>query len=117
LIGEPAKPKYARYKVYNSASRKTLKPDRFLANGDNYPEGYTPNGEPEYMVILSPGIDNVLCGFDWLDQHCADLVDYEPRVEMNTGGVRYNMNIKQPSIIKDIMKANKLTTAQRLAYA
>jgi len=44
-------------------------------------------------------------------------VGYEPRVEMNTGGVRYAMNIKQPSAIKDIMKANKLTKAQRLAYA
>jgi len=35
---------------------------------------------------------------------------------MAIGGVRYNMHIKQPSIIKDIMKANKLTKKQKLAY-
>lgn len=117
LVGEPAKPKYARYKVYNSSSRKTLKPDYRLHEGDNYPEGYSPNGEPEYIIVLNPGIDNVLCGWEWLNKHCADLVDYQPKVQMLTGGVKYDMTIKEPSIIKDVMRVNKLTKKQKLAYA
>lgn len=117
-VGKAAKPKYARYKAYNILRKgKPTWYDKPIYEGNNYPEGYSPNGEPEYTVILNPGIDNVLCGWQWLDQHCASMVDYQPRLDMAIGGVRYNMVIKQPAIIKDIMKANKLTKKQRLAYA
>ena len=71
----------------------------------------------KYVVAVCPGIKDVLCGKAWLDKHWNDLADYRPKVEMSIGGVRYNMTIKQPTIIKDIMKANKLTKKQKLAYA
>lgn len=118
LVGAIAKPKYARYKAYNKIGNK--KPswgDTKLHEGNNYPEGYTPNGEPEYIITLNPGINNVLCGWGWLDKHCADLVDYHPNLYLETGGVRYNMKLKKPEVLKDIMKANKLSKQQRLAYA
>lgn len=114
LVGNSKKPKYARYSVWNSASRKTLKADYLKHKGNNFPADYSPNGEPEYQILLSPGIDNVLCGFDWLDKHCADLVDYSPDVSMHIGGVRYSMTIKEPAIIKDIMRVNKLTRKQKM---
>ena len=117
LVGELAKPKYARYKAYNSLTKRKFYDGRALHEGNNYPEGYSPNGEPEYMIILNPGIDGILCGWDWLNEHCAGMVDYQPKIEMNMGGVRYNMTIKQPAIIKDVMKANHLTKKQKLAYA
>lgn len=112
LVGELSKPKYARYKAYHL---KTGYNDS-IHEGNNYPEGYSPNGEPEYSIYLSVGIDNILCGWERLDKHCADLVDYKTQVQMNMGGVRYNMTIKSPSIIKDIMRANHLTKKQKLAY-
>ena len=118
LVGAISKPKYARYEVYNFLkSRKPSWNDKPIYEGGNLPEGYTPNGEPKYTIILSPGIDNVLCGFDWLNEHCASMVDYQPKVEMAIGGVRYHMTIKQPAIIKDIMRVNHLTKKQKLAYA
>jgi len=117
-VGKLKPPKYARYKVYNILkSRKPSYGDTTLYEGNNYPEGYSPNGEPEYQVILSPGIDNVLCGFDWLNKHCASMVDYKPQVFMTLGNVRYSMTIKQPAIIKDIMKANHFTKKQLKALA
>jgi len=119
LVGHPPyPPKYARYEAYNIYTRR--KPswnDKPLYEGGNLPADYSPNGEPCYQVILNPGIKNILCGWDWLNEHCADMVDYQPKVEMTMGGVRYNMTIKQPAIIKDIMKANRLTRKQKLAYA
>lgn len=73
----------------------------------------------QYDVYLSPGINNVLCGWQWLDAHCADQIDYTPKVYLATGnGVRYTMTIKQPEIIPAIMKVNRMTSKQkRLAYA
>ena len=117
LVGEPAKPKYARYKAYNALTKRKFYDGRALHEGNNYPEGYSPNGEPEYIVVLNPGIDNILCGWEWLNKHCASMVDYQPKVEMAIGGVRYNMTIKQPAIIKDVMRVNHLTRKQKLAYA
>ncbi len=112
---EVLQPKYARYEVYHALKSHTLGHTPLLEGG-NLPEDYSPNGEPCYTIVLSPGIDGVLCGYTWLDNHCADLVDYEPEVNMHIGGVRYSMHIKQPSIIKDIMRVNKLTKKQKLAY-
>ncbi|KKN18459.1 hypothetical protein LCGC14_0955680 [marine sediment metagenome] len=68
-----------------------------------------------YDICLSPNTDT-LCGKKWLDKHWNDLADYQPKVEMNIGGVRYKMTIKQPSILKDVMRVNKLTKKQKLAY-
>jgi hypothetical protein len=115
LVGELAKPKYARYKAYNGFNKRSEYTR--LHEGNNYSEGYSPNGEPEYIVVLNPGIKDVLCGWEWVDKHCAAMVDYQPKVEMQIGGVRYNMTIKQPAIIKDVMRVNHLTRKQKLAYA
>lgn len=117
LVGKPAPPKYARYKVYNSMGKGRKYYTSPIYEGDNYPPDYSPNGEPEYNIILSPGINGVLCGYDWLNKHCAALVDYAPDLYLATGGVRYTMHLKQPTILKDVMKANKLKKAERLAYA
>ncbi len=111
LVGADKPPKYARYKVYNSLTAKKYYHDS-IHNGDNYPADYSPNGEPEYNIVLNPGIDNVLCGWEWLNAHVADCVDYKPEVFMNIGNVRYTMLIKQPSIIKDVMRVNHLTKKQ-----
>ncbi|KKM07041.1 hypothetical protein LCGC14_1737950 [marine sediment metagenome] len=116
--GYAAEPKYAKWEVYHMLKNRQpnwrAKP---AYEGSNLPVDYKPNGEPCYRIILSPGIKNVLCGFAWLNKHCADMVDYQPEVSMNIGGVRYSMTIKEPAIIKDVMRANKLTRSQRLSYA
>ena len=70
-----------------------------------------------YEVIVSTGVQEVLCTKKWVEKHWNDLADYQPKVEMVIGGVRYNMTIKQPAIIKDIMRVNHLTKKQKLAYA
>lgn len=111
-------PSYASYTAYSILRKgKPNWNETALHKGNNFPEGYSPNGEPEYTIILNPGITNVLCGWEWVDEHCADMVNYMPEVFMTIGNVRYNMTIKQPSIIKDIMRVNKLTKKQKLAYA
>ena len=90
----------------------------YLRVGTNDGTGNHPFSEvTHYQVFVHPGITDILCGWDWLDKHCGDLVDYQPKVTMSMAGVRYNMTIKDTSIIKDIMKANKLTRKQKLAYA
>jgi hypothetical protein len=117
LVGEPVKPKYARYKAYNALTKRKFYDGGALHEGNNYPGGYSPNGEPEYIVVLNPNITDILCGWEWLDKHCAAMVDYQPKVEMAIGGVRYSMTIKQTAIIKDVMRVNHLTRKQKLAYA
>lgn len=116
LIGKEKPPKYARYVALNGLTKKQGNWTH-LKDGNNYPEGYTPNGEPEYKVILNLGIDNILCGWEWLDKHVADMVDYQPNLEMNLGGVRYKITVKQPDILTKVMKANKLNKEQKLLYA
>lgn len=118
LAGTPCVIKYASYEVYNMLKKRNPKwSDTTLHTGNNFPEEHTQNGEPQYIVILTPGIDGVLCGWDWLDHHVADLVDYQPKVDMTIGNINYHMTIKQPAIIKDIMRVNKLTKKQKLAYS
>lgn len=56
-----------------------------------------------------------LCGLAWLENTMHVIPEY--KIELNTGGVHYKMNIKTHSILKEVMKANRLTKAQRLAYA
>ena len=69
LVGKVKPPNYARYKVYNSMGKQKKYYFGAIHSGDNYPPDYSPNGAPEYNIILSPGIDNVLCGYEWLDKH------------------------------------------------
>ena len=69
------------------------------------------NGHRAYKDWLIP-----MCGWEWVIRHEHDLDTYQPKVQMTMGGVRYNMTIKQPSIIKDIMRVNKLTKKQKLVY-
>lgn len=120
LIGADKPPKYARYKAYTALTKRKTNLE-FLHKGNNYPEGYTPNGEPEYTIILNPGIDDVLCGWDWLDKHCADLVDYTPKVDLKLGGVSYSMTIKpagiEQGVMDKVMKVNKLSKQERNKYA
>ena len=115
--GVAIKPKYARYVAYNKLRGTQTWRDTTIHSGGNLPADYSPNGEPEYTIILSPGIKDILCGWRWLDEHCADMVDYQPQVFMTVGNIRYTMTIKQPSIIKDIMRVNRLTKKQKLALS
>ena len=105
----------ARYRVYQSLTKRMGYGDG-IHEGQNYKDG---NNEPrysqgdiDYKVFLSPGVDDVLCGFDWLDKHFDSMVNYQPQVEMNIGNVHYQMTIKKPELIKDIMRANKMTRRQ-----
>jgi len=109
------KPKLARYKVYHILkNRKPNGKDSIIHEGGNLPEGYSSNGEPVYNIILSPAIEP-MCGYDWLNQHCADMVGFENKIEMNLANVRYKMTIKEPSILNDVMRVNRLTKQQKLA--
>ena len=56
-----------------------------------------------------------LCGTDWLENRLHVIPEY--KFELNTYGVRYKMTIKEAGIMTQVMKANKLTKAQRLSYA
>ena len=55
-----------------------------------------------------------LCGWEWL--RTTLHVVPETHVEMELGNVRYNMTIRDPGIIKGIMRANHLTRKEKLAY-
>ena len=70
-----------------------------------------------YEILVSPGINELLCGKAWVEEHWNDLKDYKPEIFVNMGGVRYNMTINKPEVIKDIMKANKISRAQKKAYS
>ena len=115
----PVPAKLARYTAYNGFTHKKRGDSTLLREGSNLPAGYSPNSEPCYNVYLNPDIDNVLCGWDWLDLHCAAMVYYQPQVYLSSGnGVRYTMTIRQPEILPEIMKVNRMTKRQRtLAYA
>ncbi len=115
----PVKAKaYAAYDVYNSMTQKKIYKVK-VHTGGNVPDDLQYNESPyhTYNIVLSPGIDNVLCGFDWLDKHVADLENYNPKVYMSIGNVRYDMTIKKPEIIKDIMRVNHLTKREIQALA
>ncbi len=114
-----AKPKQAGYRFYSTLSKGKyhVKADHKGGNIEWSTYGDMPlNGHKVYDIIVSPGISVVLCGWDWLDQHCADMVDYQPKVELMTGGVHYKMTIKARNILNEVMKANKLTKKDKLRY-
>ncbi|MFA5153239.1 MAG: hypothetical protein WC554_11810 [Clostridia bacterium] len=113
----PVKAKaYAAYKAYSTLSRKKTY-EVPIYTGDNIPDDIEAEGFRTYNIVLSPGVDNVLCGWDWLNQHVADLENYNPKVYMSIGNVRYDMVIKDPSIIKDIVRVNHLTKREIQALA
>ncbi len=118
-LAELAKLNCAGYRFYSTLSRGKYhgKAEHRGGNIEWVYNDYPKNGNKIYDIIVSPGINNVLCGWEWLDKHCADLVDYQLGIEMNMGGVRYKMHIKAPNILKDVMKANRLSKAEKLQYA
>ncbi len=69
-----------------------------------------------YEVLLSPNVEP-MCGNNWLDENWNNLKDYSPRIYMSIGNVRYDMTIKKPEIIKDIMRVNHLTKREIQALA
>jgi len=107
----PVPPKPAQYRAYNSL-RKKKHYEIEIHHGSNQE---VPDG-PTYHIVLDPGVTEPLCGWDWLDKHVGDLVDYQPRVQMQLAGVRYDMTIKAPGILDQVMKANKLSKQERARY-
>jgi hypothetical protein len=105
---------YAGYKVIAGKSKQYAVE---VYTGDNISEDTDAKIYHTYNIILSPGVNDVLCGRDWLDQHVADLENYNPKVYMDIGNVKYTMTIKEPSIIKDIMRVNHLTRKEIQALA
>lgn len=45
-----------------------------------------------------------LCGWDWLAEH-KDFT-FETRIQLSMNGNRYDMLVKQPDILREVMKAN-----------
>lgn len=85
-------------------------------NGNCRVGGTVRNFDKTYDIFLSPGIDNILCSWEWLDEHCADLVDYQPLLEISAYGVTHKMHIKTPTtnLLKDISKATmKVSRTER----
>ena len=114
LTGIEKPVKYAQYKAFNSLTKKKLYWSvPLLHHGSNAEE---PEGVM-YEVILAPGITEPLCGWNWLDKHCADLVGFEHKVYLAIAGVKYDMTIKSPSILNEVMKVNKLSKKEKLEYA
>jgi len=65
--------------------------------------------------LRHPGNMAPICGWDWLEQTMHIVPEY--KIELNTYGVRYQMTVKKDSVLSQVMKANKPTKQQRLAYA
>jgi hypothetical protein len=66
----------------------------------------------EVKAKFAQGLESPLCGWGYAYQY-RNLTP-ECAVEMTIGNVRYNMTIKQPSIIKDVMRVNHLTNKQKV---
>ena len=75
----------------------------------NLPDKYQP------FWIKHPENMQPLCGLEWLENNTHIIPEY--KIQLNMYGVRYKMTVKQASVIKDVMKVNKITKAQKLAYA
>jgi len=56
----------------------------------------------KYPANMSP-----LCGLDWLENTMHIIPEY--RFELKMNGNRYDMRIKDLSILKEVMKVNKLS--------
>jgi hypothetical protein len=66
----------------------------------------------EIRAKYQEGIQEPMCGWGYAYQY-HDVIP-ECKVEMNLNNVRYKFDLKDPSILKDIMKANKLTKKQKV---
>ena len=49
----------------------------------------------------------ILPGIDWLYKHEHDLDGWQPTIGFSSNGVKYHMTIRNPKIIKDIVKVIK----------
>ena len=58
-----------------------------------------------------------LVSWDWLKVHWHDLDGYQQDIEIDAYGVRSKMTVKQPAVIKEVMKALKPSRAMKLQYA
>ena len=116
LIGKDKPKVFAQYRAFNSLKKKKYYEVEVHA-GSNADE---PQGTM-YTVVLDPGITDPICGWDWLDKHVADLVDYTPRVELQLAGIKYDMTIKpagiEQGIMDKVMKVNKLSKQEKLKYS
>jgi hypothetical protein len=65
----------------------------------------------ETLWRFQSGIQEPMCGWGYAWQY-HDVIP-ECKVEMNLANVRYKFDLKNPDILKDIMKANKLTKQQK----
>ena len=108
---------FADYEAHNSFKKsvKNYWNIPILHSGGNCDASQV--SEVTYHIVLDPGINEPLCGWDWLDKHCADLVGFEHKVQLAIAGVRYDMTIKAPSILNEVMKVNKLSKKEKLAYS
>ena len=48
----------------------------------------------------------VLPGWTWLKEHEHDLDGWTPSFEMHLGNLHYNVTVKDPKTLRDIVKAN-----------
>ncbi len=56
---------------------------------------------------LSPGVKDVLPGWQWVEKHKHDLDGWQPTFELSGAGYKHSMVIKDTSIIKEIAKINR----------
>lgn len=56
-------------------------------------------------IKLSPGIDSPLCGLQWLEENTHPIP--QAIIDMEAGGVRYHINIKDTVVLKDVLAAMK----------
>ena len=57
--------------------------------------------------LISKTIKEPICGWQWVYQHLHDLDGWQPRIELDYGGVKFNMTVKNPEVLRDIIKAMK----------
>lgn len=74
--------KYAKYEVYNALRKCKFYHGR-LREGGNLPEDYSPNGEPNYTIVLNPGIKDILCGWEWLDYNKVNNIEHILKQQAN----------------------------------
>lgn len=53
--------------------------------------------------VTDPYTYTPLCGFDWLNNREHVIPEY--KIELQHGGVKHNMTIKDPSIMKQVVQA------------
>lgn len=71
---------------------------------------YNPNFRSYPMWLTHPDNMTPLCGLDWLENTMHIIP--ECRIELNHSGVKYNMTIKEPAIIKSVVSALRAKPAR-----